>query len=492
MNPARRRTTAAAATAVVLTTAGGLLTAVATPASAVTSCTSPVFKRQFFANTTLTGTPKRTDCDSAIDQSWSGAPTSGLRSDNFGVRWTVTRDFGSGGPFAFKASGTDGIRVYLDGVRKINLWSNTASSRSTSVNLTIPKGSHTLRVDYVNWTGKAAVKFTYAPRTSATVDKVKPLTPTGPKVAYDGTTRKAKASWAKNKEMDLSGYRVYRRLKGSSSWTGLPTTTSTTYTDAPPATGQVFYYEVRARDKAGNESGGTADLAVTTVDRTAPAVPTGLSTSAYEAEGLRVGWTKVADAVSYRVYRATSADGTYAKVAATSQVSHLDTSAAEGGTYYYRVTSLDAAGNESARSAAVSGTRPDLTAPSAVTGLVATPTDYGFELKWDPNPTPDLARYVVYGGQVIRDGEDTVCYASPREWLSPGTTSYTYTTVPDGEERCFWIDAEDAAGNSHYEQTREPDIVFATELDLTPGEPTPEGGTEPLTAGDRAVIALTD
>ncbi|MDQ0600237.1 hypothetical protein QF037_004582 [Streptomyces canus] len=45
MNPARR-TTAAAATAVVLATAGTLLTL--TPASAATTCTSPVFKRQFW------------------------------------------------------------------------------------------------------------------------------------------------------------------------------------------------------------------------------------------------------------------------------------------------------------------------------------------------------------------------------------------------------------------------------------------------------------
>ncbi|MER6628491.1 cellulose 1,4-beta-cellobiosidase, partial [Streptomyces sp. NPDC000987] len=71
MNPASR-TTAAAATAVVLATAGTLLTT-ATPASATsaaTSCASPVYKRQFYANTTFSGTPKKTDCDSAIDQNW--------------------------------------------------------------------------------------------------------------------------------------------------------------------------------------------------------------------------------------------------------------------------------------------------------------------------------------------------------------------------------------------------------------------------------------
>ncbi|WP_329186533.1 hypothetical protein [Actinacidiphila glaucinigra] len=43
------------ATALVLAAAGGLLTAAAAPASAAVSCASPVFERQFFANTTAHG-----------------------------------------------------------------------------------------------------------------------------------------------------------------------------------------------------------------------------------------------------------------------------------------------------------------------------------------------------------------------------------------------------------------------------------------------------
>jgi hypothetical protein len=192
MNPARHATAAALALAV----AGGLLAGATTPASAAASCASPVYKRQLFANTTFKGTPKKTDCDTAIDQNWSGAPASGLPKDNFGVRWSVTRDFGSGGPFSFAASATDGIRVYVDNSRKINLWSDTTGSRTKTVNVTIPKGNHTLRIDYVNWTGSAKVKFTYPPRTSATVDKVRPLAPTGTSVTYASATGKAQLTWS--------------------------------------------------------------------------------------------------------------------------------------------------------------------------------------------------------------------------------------------------------------------------------------------------------
>ncbi len=89
------RTTAAA---LVLVAATGALHASTASAAAAVSCTSPVFARQFYANTTFSGTPKKTDCDSAIDQNWGAkAPVSGLPSNNFGVRWSVTRDSGSGG-----------------------------------------------------------------------------------------------------------------------------------------------------------------------------------------------------------------------------------------------------------------------------------------------------------------------------------------------------------------------------------------------------------
>jgi hypothetical protein len=123
-----------------------------------------VHKRQFYANTTFSGTPKKTDCDATVDENWgTKAPASGLPKDNFGVRWTVTRDFGSGGPFALPVAAQDGLRVYLDGTRKVDLWKNVSSTVKKTVNVTIPSGKHTLRVDYADWTGAANVTFGYTP-----------------------------------------------------------------------------------------------------------------------------------------------------------------------------------------------------------------------------------------------------------------------------------------------------------------------------------------
>ncbi|MFE5816255.1 PA14 domain-containing protein [Streptomyces sp. NPDC056479] len=491
MNPARG-TTAAAATTVVLATAGTLLSMTPSASAAVT-CTSPVFKRQFFANTTFSGTPKRTDCDTAIDQNWgTGAPASGLPRDNFSVRWTLTRDFGSGGQFSLAASTQDGIRVYLDGSRKIDLWKNVSTTANKTVNVTIPAGKHTLRIDHVNWTGTANVKFAYTPRTSATVDKVKPLTPTGAKVTYDTATGKAKLTWAKNPEMDLAGYRVHRRLKGASYGSApLATTTSTTYTDSTlPVNGATYYYEVRAYDKAGNESAGTTDQAITTVDRVAPASPTitkatGEVTPTGGSGGLEVGWGKVADAVKYRVFRAATERGTYTEIGGTDQLSFLDTAAAKGVVYYYRVSAVDAAGNESARSATQYGKIWDNDPPALVTGLNATPTEYGFRLDWDKSAATDLKYYTVHWGELYGDEGEQVCWGSLVDYVSPSDTSYDYTTLPDGDEVCFFVDAVDDEGNSAIKWSDDPvQAVRVTELDMTPSVATPEGSPVHLTADE--------
>ncbi|MET7775508.1 PA14 domain-containing protein [Streptomyces mirabilis] len=476
MGPVGRSGPALAATLTIATT-GSLLAVSGAPASAASGCASPVYKRQFYANTTFSGTPKKTDCDAAVGENWgTKAPASGLPKDNFGVRWTVTRDFGSGGPFALPVTAQDGLRVYLDGTRKVDLWKNVSSTVKKTVNLTIPSGEHTLRVDYVNWTGAANASFAYDPRTSASVDKVRPLTPTGTSVAYDKATGQAKLTWAKNKELDLAGYRVYRRLQGSTTWSKPATTTATSYTDTTvPATGDTYYYEVRAHDRAGNGSTGTADQAVTTVDRTALAAPAGLIATSL-SRGLQLDWNGVTGAVSYRVYRATSENGVYARVGSTDKLSYLDTSALESVAYYYRVTVLDAAGNESARSVAAVGEREDLTPPPAVTGLTVTPTEYGFELEWDKNPAADLGRYTVYRGELWGDeGEEQVCAGTLTEYLSADTTSYSYTTRPDGDRVCFFIDAIDTSWNSSFKWTRTAEAVVATELDTTPSVPTPEG-----------------
>ncbi|MFF3941031.1 PA14 domain-containing protein [Streptomyces phaeofaciens] len=351
-----------------LTATGGLITA--TPASAAVTCTSPTWKAQFFANTSFSGTPKLTACDSAIAENYGSGDPAGvtLPKDNFSVRWSLTRDFGSGGPFRLSAATQDGMRVYVDGVRKIDLWKNVSATVRKTVDLTVPAGKHTLRVDYVAWTGNANASFTYAPRTEAAVDTVEPLAPTGLTAAYNPDTAKTTLRWAVNKEMDLAGYRVYRRLS-TTQWarvSGTSLLTSPSFVDAPPATGQTFLYETRAVDKAGRESTGSPDVTTTTVDRTGPAAPTGL-TVVSDAWWATLNWQPAAEAATYEVYAAPAAAGPFELLGTTTTTSYR-TDAPPNAARYYRIRALDTLGNPSTYATAT-GDGVDRTPPKSPTGL---------------------------------------------------------------------------------------------------------------------------
>ncbi|MEV7519712.1 PA14 domain-containing protein [Streptomyces sp. NPDC091371] len=595
MTPTPRLLRGIAASAVVATLCGLVTAAGASSAAAATvNCPSPQFTRVFFPDATFTGTPVRTDCDTAVDENWgTGAPAAGVPADNFGVRWTLARDFGSGGPFTLTATGQDGIRVYLDGVRQIDLWKNVSADQTQSVNVTIPPGTHTLRVNVANWTGAANVKFGYAPRTSAADDKVKPVAPTGVRSVLDNATAQAKVSWAANKEMDLGGYRVYRRPEGTTAWTLVRTTKATSFSELPPeGAGLTYHYQVRAYDLAGNVSAATAGQPVTTSTAATPGTPKATADDA----GVSLTWPASPGATGYLVKR--TGDPTV-RTAATP--SFTDTTAPRSVVSEYQVAAVDSAGRASRYSWAATARRPvaaphevtaapvsgryvdlswkvrpgtdgayegftvyrsttlpvntrtaevfcgsrtsktlpdgriqwtcqdngtaadtkyhyvvqgwgtdryagntsvdsntatvttgtkDLTPPPAVTGLTAEATAYGIVLKWNANPAADLQRYEVYSGTPL--GEEKVCSAGVSAYLGKTDTSYLVETLPDGGERCFFVDAVDTAGNSAFQWTGEASVTSVTELDVTPTVETPESGPVSLGAARAASGTAVD
>ncbi|MEE1753066.1 PA14 domain-containing protein [Streptomyces sp. SP18CS02] len=379
----RIRLSTLAATA-ALAAAGGLITAA--PASAAVTCTSPAWTAQYFANTSFSGTPKLTACDSAIAENMGSGDPAGvtLPNDNFSIRWSLTRDFGSGGPFRISAATQDGMRVYVDGVRKIDLWKNVSATARKTLDLSLPAGRHTIRVDYVAWTGSAYAGFTYAARTQASVDTVKPLNPTGLTAAYNRDTAKTALRWSVNKEMDLAGYRVYRRLS-TTQWANVGGTsllTSPSFVDAPPATGQTFLYEVRAVDKAGRESTGSPDVTATTVDRTGPAAPTGITVQG-DSYINTLRWQDVADADRYEVHAADTATGPFTLLGSTSGAMYEDRTAPVNRYRYYQVRAIDVAGNAGAFSDTAAGDGVDRTPPEAPTHITSGVGPEGNHIYWN-------------------------------------------------------------------------------------------------------------
>ena len=106
----------------------------------------------------MSGSPALTRQDARIAFNWGdGAPSAGLPSDNFSVRWTASIPF-QAGSYRFMTTSDDGIRVTIDGRTIINEWRDQPP-RSYSTDLALAGGPHEIVVEYYEHGGGATAKF---------------------------------------------------------------------------------------------------------------------------------------------------------------------------------------------------------------------------------------------------------------------------------------------------------------------------------------------
>ncbi|MBI3043077.1 MAG: hypothetical protein HYY78_09655 [Betaproteobacteria bacterium] len=134
-----------------------------------------------------------------------------------------------------------------------------------------------------------------------------------------------------------------------------------------------------------------------TLDTTAPSVPTGLVGTAVSASQINLSWNPSTDNVGVTGYYVYLND---VALATTTATSFAHTGLAAGATYNYRVSAYDAVPNHSAWTAPVSVTTPvpDTQAPSVPTGLVGTVVSASqISLTWNPSTdNVGVAGYYVY------------------------------------------------------------------------------------------------
>jgi hypothetical protein len=123
--------------------------------------------------------------------------------------------------------------------------------------------------------------------------------------------------------------------------------------------------------------------------------------------------------------------------------SYSDTTGAAGTEYYYRVTAVDTAANESGFSEEATATPTDVTLPPVPTGLAATAGGREVSLSWASGTGEDLAGYRLY--RSARGLPDT-SGAPLSERLITGST-FTDTTAEVGTAYRYGATAVDTAGN---------------------------------------------
>lgn len=139
-----------------------------------------------------------------------------------------------------------------------------------------------------------------------------------------------------------SGYRIYRRVNGTSKWTTVATVGSsvTTYTDKSLTCGTKYDYTVRAyRKVSGSTVWGlynTTGISVTPV----PATPSISSAKVIALNKIKLTWNKISGASGYYVYRSTKSSSGFeliGTVTSGSTVTFTDTEAQYNVKYYYTV-----------------------------------------------------------------------------------------------------------------------------------------------------------
>src|SRR6266571_1663730 len=289
-------------------------------------------------------------------------------------------------------------------------------------------------------------------------DTIPPTVPGG--LAAAVASLQINLSWTTSTDnVGVTGYKVFRN------GVQVATTSSLAYADAGLLPLTLYNYAVAAFDAAGNTSAQSAVVSATTLagsDTQAPTIPTGLVGTAVSSNQINLSWNPSTDNVGVTGYYVYLND---VALTTTTGTSFQHTGLTAGTTYNYRVSSYDAADNNSAWTATpVSVTTPfaaDTVAPSVPAGLTATAvSSTQINLSW----TASTDNVGVTGYRVYRAGTLLVTLGAVTTYQNTGlsaSTSYSYT-----------VQAIDAAGNASAQSTSASATTQAAPDTQAPSVPT--------------------
>ncbi|MBN1766739.1 MAG: hypothetical protein JW860_15910, partial [Sedimentisphaerales bacterium] len=158
--------------------------------------------------------------------------------------------------------------------------------------------------------------------------------------------------WNDNSEGYLAGYNVYRSTTSGSGYTKLNSIllSSSDYTDYSVVGGIPYYYIVTVVDFSSYESSASDEVNAAPTNAVPPAVPTGLVATDNSDGSVLLDWNDNSDGdlYGYNIYRSRSPGSGYTQinVSPVSSSDYIDNTVTSH-TYYYVVTAVDIALNES-------------------------------------------------------------------------------------------------------------------------------------------------
>jgi fibronectin type 3 domain-containing protein len=234
-----------------------------------------------------------------------------------------------------------------------------------------------------------------------------------------------------------TSYNVKRATTTGGPYTKISSPTSPSFTDTGLTNGTTYFYVVSAVNSAGESANSSEVSAKPTAPAQAPATPTGLMATPANAQ-VSLTWAASATATSYNVKRSTTTGGPYTKISSPTATNFTDTNLANGTTYFYVVSAVNATG-ESANSVQASATPVAPTqSPAAPTGLIAAGGNAQVSLSWTASSgatSYHLKRSTTTGGPYTQIS-------------APATTSFTDTGLTNGTTYFYVVSALNAVGES--------------------------------------------
>jgi hypothetical protein len=128
------------------------------PAASVLPKTT-TWKAEYFNNAKVSGVPVVTTQAAKIYFMWgSAAPARRVIRDGFSARYTKNETFESG-VYRFTVRSDDGVRLFVDNQLVINQWNAQPFGTYHSADVRMKAGDHTLRLEYYDQGGAAALDF---------------------------------------------------------------------------------------------------------------------------------------------------------------------------------------------------------------------------------------------------------------------------------------------------------------------------------------------
>lgn len=125
----------------------------------IESLEHPLWTAQYYANTSLSGTPVLTKEEEVVFYDWGyDKPRHAMpSSNNFSIRWSGQRYFHSGF-YRFGLFADDGVRLWVDGELLVNEW-HLGRGEYHSLLTYLETGYHEVIIEYVEDTGLAEIRF---------------------------------------------------------------------------------------------------------------------------------------------------------------------------------------------------------------------------------------------------------------------------------------------------------------------------------------------